>query len=322
LIEEFIEYIDVKPVLILLQKDKNKQVKKILSSIISRIAQKDSSLIKPHMSEFLEILVNQELSVRIVLSKSLLEIAKESPDIIPVQEILNFLDDQDSFIREISVNILGFIGYKLPFSVVDVLINKSLIDDEWIVREAAVTSLGKIVNHIDDKGKIIERLVSLLNDAQNWVRRSAMNILSNIKEVNNSDLPFEHLQDNLKSSDPKVREASTRLIRLYSNQIEDLFEKFIILLEDESKEVRTSAINSFIDLIQEIGLNRILTRLLQNLSDEGSLETQRSIALILGRTVKYENEKIKKRVISLLKIRCEMSQDPIICSILQQLREK
>ena len=122
LIEDFLEYIDVKPVLILLDKDENKQIKKIASSIISNIAQKDPSLIKPHMSEFLQILVNQELTVRIVLSKSLLEIAKESPDIIPVQDILNFLDDQDSFIRETSVKILGFIGYKLPFSVVPSLL--------------------------------------------------------------------------------------------------------------------------------------------------------------------------------------------------------
>ena len=80
-------------------------------------------------------------------------------------------------------------------------------------------------------------------------------------------------------------------------------------------------INSLVEIIQEIGLNRILTKLLQNLSDEGSLETQRSISLILGRTAKYENEKIKKRVISLLKIRCEMSQDPIICETLQRLKE-
>ena len=76
-----------------------------------------------------------------------------------------------------------------------------------------------------------------------------------------------------------------------------------------------------VEIIQEIGLTRMLTKLLQNLSDEGSLETQRSIALILSRTAKYEDEKIKKRVISLLKIRCEMSQDPIICETLQQLRE-
>ena len=321
LIEDFLEYIDIKPVLILLNKDENKQIKKIASSIISNIAQKDSSQIKPHMSEFLQILVNQELNVRIVLSKSLLEIAKESPDIIPVQDIINFLDDQDSFIRETSVKILGFIGYKLPFSVVDVLLNKSLIDDEWIVREAAVISLGEIIDHVDHKQKIIEKLVSLLDDEQNWVRRSAMNILSNINEVNDSHIQFNKLLDNLQSNDPKVREASARLLMIYSNRIEDLFDNFIVLLEDESKEVRSSAINSLIKIIQNIGLNRLLTKLLQNLSDEGSLETQRSIAQVLGRTVKYEDEKIKKRVISLLKIRCEMSQDPIICGILQQLKE-
>ncbi|MFX1370300.1 MAG: HEAT repeat domain-containing protein [Promethearchaeota archaeon] len=321
LIEDFLKYIEVKPVLLLLNRDENKEIKKIATSIISKIAQKDSTLIKPYMPEFLQILASQESTLRVVFSKSLLEIAKESPDIIPVHNILNFLDDQDSFIRETSVKILGFIGYKQPFPVVDILLNKSLIDDEWIVRDAAVTSLGKIIDHVDNKQKIIEKLVSLLNDEQNWVRRSAMNILSSIKEVSNSHIPFDQLLDNIKSNDPKVREASARLIVIYKNQIEDKFEKFKFLLEDQSKEVRSSAINSLIKIIQDIGINRILTVLLQNLSGESSLQTQQSIAQVLGRTMKYENEKIKKRVISLLKIRCEMSQDPIICGILQQLKE-
>jgi len=69
------------------------------------------------------------------------------------------------------------------------------------------------------------------------------------------------------------------------------------------------------------GLTACLSRLLKNLSDESSIELQRSIALILERTAKYENDKIKKRVISLLKIRCEMSQDPIICGTLHKLSE-
>ncbi len=321
LIEEFVDYSDLKPILLLLRKDKNKQEKKTTSSIISKIAQKDSSLIKPYMSEFLQILTKQEISVRIVLTKSLLDIAKDSPDIIPVQEILNFLNDQDSFIRETSAKILGYIGYKLPISVTDALINRASNDDEWIVREAAVTSLGEIIKHTDKKEKIIEKLVSLLNDEENWVRRSVLNILSTIKEVNNSHISFNDLRNNLTSTDPKVREASVGLIRIYSNQIEEIFNKIVILLEDESKEVRARAINSFVEIIQEVGLNQILSKLLKNLSDEGSIETQRSIALILGRTVKYEDKEIKKRVISLLKIRCEMSQDPTICGILQQLKE-
>ena len=321
LCEDFLEYIEIKTILKVLEKDKNNQVKKKASNIISKVAKKDPFIIKPYISDFFQVFDEQELSVRIVLCKSVLEIAKKSPEIIPVQIFLNLLSDQDSFIRETSVKILGFIGYKLPVRVVDLLINKALVDNEWIVRDAAVISLGEIINHVEKKELIIEKLVSLLDDQQNWVRRSAMNILSNIKEVNDTHIPFENLIKSIKSSDPKVREASAGLIKIFSNKIEDIFEVAIKLLGDEKKEVRSSSVNSFVEIIQDIGISRILTKLLQNLSDEGSLETQRSIALILGRTVKFEEEKIKKRVISLLKIRCEMSQDPIICETLQKLKE-
>ncbi len=321
LIEESIDNFDVKPIMIILQKDKNNKIKKKASIIISKVAQKEPSLIKPFISEFFSTLTDQDSKVKIVLTKSLLEIAKVSPEIIPIKDILNLLRDKDSFIRETCVKILGFIGYKLPFPTIDALINFALIDDEWIVREASVSSLGKIIGLVDEKEKIIEKLISLLNDEQNWVRWSALNILSDIREVNASHIPFNNLHINLESTDPKIREASARLSRIYKNQIEEGLEVLINILGDESKEVRTSMINSFVEIIKEIGLNRIVNKLLENLSGKGSLTTQRSIALILGRTAKYENEKIKKRVISLLKIRCEMSQDPIICETLQQLKE-
>ena len=321
LVEDHIEFLDMKPVLLVLEKDKNNQVKKKASVVISEVAKKDPKVIEPFISEFFQIFHELELSVKIVLSKSILEIARSSPDIIPIENVLTLLSEEDSFLRETSVKILGYIGYKLVGRVVDTLINKALIDSEWIVREAAVSSLGKIINHVEDKNAIIEKLVYLLDDNQNWVRRSAMNILSNINEVNDSHIPFEKLIISIKSDDPKVREASARLIKIFNNQIENIFDIIVILLEDEVKEVRTSSINSFVEIIQEIGLNRILSKLLQNLSDQGSLETQRSISLILGRTVRYEDKKIKRRVISLLKIRCEMSQDPIICATLQKLKE-
>jgi len=321
LTNEFMENIDVKPIILILQKDKNNQVKKKASSIISNIAKNKPSLIEPFISEFFTALAEQDTKLKIVLSKSLLEIAKISSEIIPINNIMNLLIDKDSFIRETSAKILGLIGYKLPLPVIDSLINIALSDEEWIVREAAVSSLGKIIDHVDEKEKIIEKLISLLNDEQNWVRWSVLNILSNLREVNSSYLPFNKLQENLVSNDPRIRQASASLIKIYSKEIENIIDKILILLGDKSQDVRTSTINSFVEIIKQIGLNRILTKLLQNLSDEGSLEIQRSIALILGRTAKYENEKIKKRVISLLKIRCEMSQDPIICEILQQLKE-
>ncbi|MFX0023130.1 MAG: HEAT repeat domain-containing protein [Candidatus Hermodarchaeota archaeon] len=321
LTEEIVDNFDIKPIMIVLQKDRNIQAKRKASAIVSKIAQKDPFLIKPFISEFFSTIGEQDSKVKIVLTKTLLEIAKNSPDIIPIDTILNLFTDNDSSIREMCVKILGLIGHKFTASAVNTLINNALKDDDWIVREATVSSLGKIISHVDDKEKIIEKLISLLEDEQNWVRWSALNILSDINEVNVSHIPFSNLLVNLRSTDPKIREASARLSRIYSNQIEEFLDDLLNILGDDSEDVRTSMINSFVEIIKRIGLNRILTKLLENLSGKGSMATQRSIALILGRTAKYEDDKIKKRVISLLKIRCEMSQDPIICSILQKLKE-
>jgi HEAT repeat protein len=322
IIDNFIDLIEVKPFLVVLQKDTNSQIKKEASKVLSKMAKVKPSVIKPEISVILQSINDLELSVKIVLSKSILEIAKNSPDIIPLDSIIDLFSDQDSFIRESGAKILGFIGYKAPEKAVNILINKGLGDKDWIVRDATVASLGRIVENIPDKELIIKKLVSLLDDEQTWVRRSAINILSDIKEIKASQIPFEKVINNLESEDPKVRESSAGLLKIYGFQnIDRVFENIIILLADEFEDVRNRMINTTVEIIQKIGLSNILSRLLKNLSDESSIELQQSIALILERTAKYENDKIKKRVISLLKIRCEMSQDPIICGTLHKLSE-
>jgi HEAT repeat protein len=321
LVDEMSNNTDIKPIFNILQKDQNNQVKKEASKLISRIAKKDSDIIKPLISEFIQSISQQESSVQIVLFKSLLEIATISPEIVPLRTIIDNLSDSDSFIRETNTKILGFIAYKDPLTVTDALINIALMDEEWIVREAAVSSLGKIIEYIEDKKNVIKKLVSLLGSEQTWVLRSALIILSKIQDVDETYVPFEILVKCLTSEEPKVREASANLLNIYSNQVNEIFDEIIELLGDKIKEVRTSTINSLVKIIQEVGMNQILSKLLKNLSDEATIEIQRSIALILGRTAMYEDEKTRKRVISLLKIRCEMSQDPIICSTLQKLKE-
>jgi HEAT repeat protein len=201
------------------------------------------------------------------------------------------------------------------------LINIALNDEEWIVREAAVSSLGNIVKYIEDKENIIEKLVSLLSSEESWVLRSVLIILSEIQEVNEEYIPYEILVKSLRSNEAKVREASANLLVLYSNRIDEIFDDIIVLLGDKVEEVRTSSINSLVTIIKNIGMNRILSKLLKNLSDEGTMEIQRSIALLFGRTALFEDDKTRKRIVSLLKIRCEMSQDPIICNTLQKLKE-
>ncbi|MFX1425286.1 MAG: MFS transporter [Promethearchaeota archaeon] len=321
LVDELPSNIDITPIFKLLQEDANNQLKKEASRLISKIAKNKLPVVKSFIPEFINSINYQESSVQIVLFKSLLEIATISPELIPLNTIIDNLSNPDSFIRETNTKILGIIGFRNPISTADALINISLVDEDWIVREAAVSSLGRIIDYIKDKKYIIEKLTSLLDAEESWVLRSALIILSQIPEVNENYIPFESLIKCLMSKDPKVREASANLIIIYKNQINEIFDDVLELLGDNEKEVRTSTINSIVTIIQEVGINQILSKLLKNLSDEGTIEIQRSIALILGRTALYESEKTKKRVISLLKIRCEMSQDPIICSTLQKLKE-
>jgi len=321
LIDDFSEKINLNPILKVLQKDINEKTKTEATKIITKIAKIQPLLIEPVLNEIFQFINSQVISVKIPLSKSILEIAKKSPHLIPINPVIDFLSDQDSFIRESGAKIMGFIGHLMIEDVIDPLINKALIDEEWNVREAAVSSIGNIIDHIEDKGSIIEQLVLLLDDEQGWVRRSVINILSGIEEIRASQIPYEKLLKSLSDDDSKVREASAGLLKIYSKQIDRIFDKIVALLGDESEEVRKSMINVMIEIIQDIGLEIVLSKLLQNLSDEGSMETQRSISIILGRTAKYEDEKIKKRCLALLKIRCEMSQDPIICKTLNDLRK-
>lgn len=319
--EEYLKFINLEPIINLLQKEKNKQIKKQSSKIIAKIANKDPILIKPLIPEIFQTINDQEPSVKITLFKSLLEIAKNSPEIIPVSNVIDFLSDNDSFIREISTRILGFVGKKNPSLATESLINTALSDKEWIVREAAASSLGNIIEYNENKEKIIENLVYLLDDEENWVKRTALKTLSDIEVVNASHISFEKLSKNFISKDYNVREASIRLLKLYRNQIEEIFDIIVDLLGDKSKEVRTSTVNILVDIIRDVGINKILSKLLQNLSAEISLEIQQSIALILARTVKYGDKNVIKRVIPLLKARCEMTQDPIICEVLYKLKE-
>jgi HEAT repeat protein len=249
-------------------------------------------------------------------------LTEKQPDAIPLDPILALFSDNDSFIRETIVKILGFIGYKAPDQVREFLINKALADKEWNVREASITSIGKIIKFIDNIEPLINNLVSLLDDKNSWVRRSSMNLLSSIKGLKSSQIPLEKLLTNIKDEDPIVREGSTNLLKIYGfENIVETFDYIINLLGDQSNEVRRSAVNVMVEIIKNTGITKILSKLLKQLTDETSIETQQSIALILGRTVKYEDQNVKDRVISLLKVRCEMTQDPIICETLVKLKE-
>ncbi len=323
LVEDNVEMFELKPFIKILDGKEESKIKRETSKIISKIAKLNPLAIKPVMNFVLQSLNQQESSVKVVLAKSLLEIAKESPNIIPIRPVIFFLTDEDPFIRESAARILGYISVKnLVNDVTKELVEKGIKDEEWIVREASVISLGKILNDVKDKELIIKEIILLFDDNQAWVQKSAINIISNIDNIKASEIPYDKVMRISESPEPKVREASAGLFRIYgATSIDRIFEKILSLLGDDIEEVRISMMNSMVDIVQKIGLEKLLSKLLKHLSDDYPLNLQRSISIVLGRTALYEDEKIKKRVIALLKIRCEMSQDPIICKTLHKLKE-
>ncbi|TFG25023.1 MAG: hypothetical protein EU532_12050 [Promethearchaeota archaeon] len=321
LIDQFELDLDLISIIGLLRKENPSKVKIKGSQIISKIAIKNPNKIEPVINELFAILDQFETSPKINLMKGFLEISKQAPDLIPMNLVIENLDDDEVFIREVCTKILGYIAYKNSIVARDAVLNKSLKDKDWGVRNAAINSLGKIIKIIDEKDEIIKHLILYLEDESSWVRRSVMLLLSEIDGLDIEQIPFEKVVKNLNSDDPKIREGVANLLSIYSNNIDEIFVYYVALFGDNNKEVRANAINSMAKIIQKIGLKKILSRLLQNLSDETSLLTQQSISLILERTGRYEDEKIKKRILSLLKIRCEVSQDPIICETYNKLKE-
>ncbi|TFG22186.1 MAG: hypothetical protein EU532_14610, partial [Promethearchaeota archaeon] len=320
--DKYDQRIDVDLLFKIFQEETNVNIKKNILQLLSKIAKSAPESFKSIIDILFKMVSKQESSLKVPLIKIIMILTEKQPEAIPLDPILELYSDNDSFIRETTVKILGFIGHKFPTRICEFLINHALDDAEWNVREASISSIGKIVKYIEIKGQIIKKLVILLDDKNNWVRRSSMNLLSSIKDVKSSQIPFGKLLNNLKDEDPIVREGAVNLLKIYGvDNITETFDYFINLFGDQSNEVRRSAVNAMVEIIKNTGIEEILSKMLKQLTDETSIETQQSIALILGRTVKYEDKSIKDRVISLLKVRCEMSQDPIICEALVKLKE-
>lgn len=320
--DKYNQHIDIDLIFQFYQRETNNNIKKNILQLLSKIAKSSPESFNTIINKLLERLKKEESILKVPLIKLIMILTENQPKAIPLEPILELFSDDDSFMRETIVKILGLIGYKSPSQICEFLIAQALNDEEWNVREASISSIGKIIKLIENKQSIINNLVALLDDKNNWVRRSSMNLLSSIKDLKPSQIPFEKLLNNIKDKDPIVREGSANLLKIYGfKNITEIFDYFIELLGDQSNEVRRSAVNAMVEIIKKTGIKEILSKILKHLTDEAILEIQQSMALILERTVKYENENIRSRAISLLKVRCEMSQDPIICEALVKIKE-
>ena len=126
----------------------------------------------------------------------------------------------------------------------------------------------------------------------------------------------------ISSEDPDIRSQLGNILSSFnSEKFEDIFPLIIDLMVDINPNVRNKASSALVSISVNIPMKKFLPATLKYFSDETDILLQQSIALALKRIIKYESKEIKKRVIDLLKIRAEVSQDPVISKVLQDLKD-
>ncbi|MHA1730578.1 MAG: HEAT repeat domain-containing protein, partial [Promethearchaeota archaeon] len=315
------ELVDVQLLAKVLLEDGNNKVRKQVGKSISDIAEEDPHLVKGIVVNLLAALKDEDESVRITISKAIMNISSNAPELIPIPPIIEKLADDDTFTRESLVHVLGNIGQKLPGESIKALIS-AMGDPEWIVRNAAADALGKVAQHVPENRDIPALLENLLDDEDKWVRSKAASALAKIAEKNPHIVDVEKVLNGLKDEDENVQSAHLQIAGAVGSKYYSLvIPKLTELFGSPSKAVRDAAVSAFTKIGQSLENEKWVSQLLALFSDEVPIATQQSAALVCRRLFKYGAEKEKKRAIQLLTIRCEMSQDEVICGVLRELME-
>jgi HEAT repeat protein len=316
-----IKLIPIKQILPLWLSESSNKVKKELTKIFTLLAYSDPSVLKPLMPMIIKGLSDSNPSVRKSIAKMFAELAEKTPGLVPLSAVQTMFKDSESAVREASMNILCFIGQDIPKQSIE-LIKLGLNDAEWDVKNAAAEAIAKIGEH-GENPEIIAEIRKLLHDNSRWVRLKAIEIISKVLEKQKDIVSLTEVLAIVKQKDIEetMLIASVKLLGVVAaSNFDSAFPEMIGLLQHTNEKVREGMISGMAKLSGLIPLKDYVPKLLTYLSDETELIIQQSIALLLKKIVKYESEAIKSRVISLLKIRCQMSQDPIICEALSELQ--
>ncbi|GAB4304984.1 MAG: hypothetical protein Kow0069_00140 [Promethearchaeota archaeon] len=314
------ELFDPQVVARVLLKDPLPRVRQLVSKSISEVVEREPARVKNIVVNLIQGLSDENENVRIAISKTLQRISKLAPELVPIPPIVGQLEEKDVFTREALVKVLGHVGHRLPDQAVPALV-KAMGDPEWIVRNAAAEALGTVATAVPEGADVAGLLVKALDDEDKWVRSSATAALLKLVKKSPGAVPVDAVVDKVKAeADEQVLKGYVQILgEVASDNFGRVKGLLVECLQSSSGVVRDAAVTTFVRVSGKVPLESFLTELLKLLADEVPLPTQRSVAVLLKRLVKYEREDVKKRVVPLLRIRCEMSQDEVICGALQEL---
>jgi HEAT repeat protein len=315
--ELFPSKMDIPRLLAAAQKDASWRVRRDLATSLGKLAIKVEGFpIKAYFS----LLDDENAHVRTAVMKSIVQIAKEKPTMVPIQDIAIKAQDPDEAVREAAIKTIGFAAVAKPETAMPYLID-GLADEKWPVREAAAEAMGRVAKSAPDHVPVGLLKDMFLTGPDKWTRVQASKALAEIVKVRPklltlADLKnFDHLGDEqliaaflnlLRSVDPRPVEQFLGIIRPY----------MAMTNTTTQDEVTTTIYQVFGKTYEE----RLLSELLKMVADKSTPEAiMHAAAISLGKIAKYAKGAIKKRVKAVLNAAAQHSRDPVIMKELTAL---
>jgi HEAT repeat protein len=322
--EIYPDEIDLRPLLNLWIQDVPAKIKKEIAKTVVNIALTKPEKIKPFLPTIIKSLSEPDATVRRTVAKLFIDLAEKTPDFVPLSAIKVMLKDEEPAIRENAMQLIGIAGFRFPQESLQFLL-AGLKDHDWNVKNAAASAIGEISSKVDNI-ELLNEVKNMLNDPEKWTRLKAIEVIQKALDRNISILSLKEvlaLFDKPDQEEVFLANLSKVLGQIGSEDFKKSFPYMVKMLGHSSEKVRDGMISGMVKLSGSglIPITTIIPNLLKYLSDETDIILQQSIAILLKRIVRYEGDEIKNRVISLLKIRCQMSQDSIICEALSDLQK-
>ena len=303
-------------------KEEKIKVSKELTNCISNISNKEPMKFKLYMNQILDTFSKSNSTLRLIIAKVFINIAEKNHELIPFDVIQKLTIDEDSYIREIGIKIIGSVGKFYPKKSISIIQN-GLKDPEWNVKNAATDAFNKIGKEIESDDLIYE-IKNLLKDENKWTRLAALEMIINYAEKNQSIISLDetlNLINQTGNEEIYIYNLAKLLGIVGTQDFKKSFPEMINLMKNPSKKIRDGMISGMVKLSNVIDNNILIPKLLFYLSDETEIILQQSVSLVFKRIMKYETGEIKQRVISVLTIRAGVSQDPILLSVLSELQD-
>ncbi len=299
------------------------KTKKDIAKTVVNVVLAEPEKIKPFVGDLTKGLSEPDKTLRKTIAKLFVDLGEKIPSLIPLNAIKIMVADTDPNIRELGMNLIKAVGDQYPKESLQYL-SAALKDKEWNVKNAAATAFGELGSKFN-LPEIFSQIKAMLKDPEKWTRMKALESIQKIVERKVKIMTIDEAYQLLgrKNEEELFLVAAAKILAFVAaDDFKKAFPLLIKTLSYPNPKVREALIGGMVKLLATQNQKKIIPDLLKYLSDETEMTLQQSIALLLKRVVKYESVELKNRLLSLLRIRCQMSQDPIICEVMTEIEKE